>query len=119
MNSSVTAGRIVHTTSSVWLPCENFTGCGFERPSYFQANQNSATSVTTKMMPVSQRMNMNNWSITRPCSEMSFGNQMLYIGAATNVATPKIGTNKNRIAQKRFTTNSEISSLLARTDRRI
>ncbi len=28
MNSSVTAGRIVQTTSSEWLPCENSTGFG-------------------------------------------------------------------------------------------
>ena len=29
--------------------------------------------------PVSQRMNMNRWSIAQPCSEMSRGSQWLYI----------------------------------------
>src|SRR5262245_55180480 len=53
--------------------------------------------------PVSHRMNMNSWSIVRPCTEMSCGNQMPRIGATINVATPRIGTSKNTTAQKRFT----------------
>src|SRR3972149_314256 len=106
MNSSVTVGRMVQTTSSVWLACENLTGSLFVRPSYFHMKKNNAHSVAMNTTPVNHRMNMNNWSITRPCSETSRGNQMWKYGATTNVATPNTGTSRNTMAQKRFTANS-------------
>ena len=57
MNSSVAAGRIVQTTSSVWLPWVKLTGrASSPVPSYFQMNQNSTTSVAMNTTPVSQRM---------------------------------------------------------------
>ena len=66
MNSSVAAGRIDHTTSSVWLPWVNLTGSRFCRASYFHMNQKRATLVAMKIAPVKYRMNMNRSSITWP-----------------------------------------------------
>ena len=43
---------------------------------YFHRNQNSTPSVTTNTTPVSQRMNMNRWSMPSPASEASGGSQM-------------------------------------------
>jgi hypothetical protein len=51
INTSVAAGKIDQTTSSVWLPCVKVTGWAFFAASYFQRNQNSARLVMTKITP--------------------------------------------------------------------
>src|SRR5204862_82919 len=97
---SVAEGMIDQTTSSVWLPCVNITGCGFRAASYFHKNQNRTNPVARKIMPVNTRMKKNRLSITPPWTLMFSGSQCPRIGhqpnmAHTNEPMPKTGTIKN------------------------
>ena len=116
MNSSVTAGRIVHTTSSVWLPCENFTGSRIRaavvlphevKQRAFGGDEDDAREPEDEHEQLVDHAAVFGNVLREPMVDST--------AQATNVSTPKIGTIRNTKAQKRFTTNStSIASLRSR-----